>query len=154
MLRISGCGTGYSKNVGFLSDYIRKRVNLELQYVSRIKKLYIMDHLTKRRSNLLHYKIKNNTLKLKRFFLKNTTIPPSWMDLNKVRMFVVILVIFLTVLLRMFMILKRVLQNSLLNLNLLSPLIKDPTLNTEAFTLSFGVENSLRPPIFESIQPY
>ena len=76
------------------------------------------------------------------------------MDLNKVRMFVVILVIFLTVLLRMFMILKRVLQNSLLNLNLLSPLIKDPTLNTEAFTLSFGVKNSLRPPIIESIQPY
>ena len=76
------------------------------------------------------------------------------MDLNKVRMFVVILVIFLTVLPRMFMILKRVLQNSLLNLNLLSPLIKDPTLNTEAFTLSFGVENSLRPPIIESIQPY
>lgn len=24
MLRISGCGTGYSKNVGFLSDYMRK----------------------------------------------------------------------------------------------------------------------------------
>ena len=49
MLRISRCGTGYSRQmlIGvFLSDYVRKLVNLELRYVFGLKKHLVKETIS------------------------------------------------------------------------------------------------------------